>query len=205
MGSGEKEEGNFQECISIVIIYLSPLSLCQGCFLIPAFCHYAFSGLSPLLSEPLSTSISLSPISTLTLKLLLTKFKGDSMHPYREDKCSLYRKATGCRVSPVTPLTTAGGATPTGKTTSCASPTAALAPWCGPCRMIHPIINELAKQCIGKLKCYKVNTDESPSIATRYGIRSIPTVIIFKSREKKEAVIGAIPKSTLTTSIGKFL
>ena len=78
-------------------------------------------------------------------------------------------------------------------------------PWCGPCRMIHPIIDELAKQYAGKLKCYKVNTDESPSVATRYGIRSIPTVIIFKSGEKKDAVIGAVPKSTLTTSIEKFL
>ncbi|KAK2631344.1 hypothetical protein EUGRSUZ_L03049 [Eucalyptus grandis] len=79
------------------------------------------------------------------------------------------------------------------------------APWCGPCRMIHPVIDELAKQYAGKLKCYKVNTDESPSVATRYGIRSIPTVMIFKSGEKKDAVIGAVPKSTLTTSIEKFL
>ncbi|KAI4366074.1 hypothetical protein MLD38_021997 [Melastoma candidum] len=79
------------------------------------------------------------------------------------------------------------------------------APWCGPCRMIHPVINELAKQYAGKLKCYKLNTDESPSIATRYGIRSIPTVIIFKGGEKKDTVIGAVPKSTLTSSIEKFL
>ncbi|XP_061368331.1 uncharacterized protein LOC133311326 [Gastrolobium bilobum] len=79
------------------------------------------------------------------------------------------------------------------------------APWCGPCRMIHPIIDELAKQYIGKLKCYKLNTDESPSTATRYGIRSIPTVMIFKDGEKKDTVIGAVPKSTLTTSIEKFL
>ncbi|KAF5460962.1 hypothetical protein F2P56_020797 [Juglans regia] len=79
------------------------------------------------------------------------------------------------------------------------------APWCGPCRMIHPIIDELAKQYAGKLKCYKVNTDESPSVATRYGIRSIPTVIIFRNGEKKDAIIGAVPKSTLTTSIEKFL
>lgn len=71
--------------------------------------------------------------------------------------------------------------------------------------MIHPIIDELAKQYAGKLKCYKVNTDESASVATRYGIRSIPTVIIFKGGEKKDAVIGAVPKSTLTTSIEKFL
>ncbi|XP_050371215.1 uncharacterized protein LOC126789163 [Argentina anserina] len=79
------------------------------------------------------------------------------------------------------------------------------APWCGPCRMIHPIIDELAKQYAGKLKCYKVNTDESASIATRYGIRSIPTVIMFYGGEKKDAVIGAVPKSTLTTTIEKFL
>ncbi|KAK6946727.1 Thioredoxin domain [Dillenia turbinata] len=79
------------------------------------------------------------------------------------------------------------------------------APWCGPCRMIHPVIDELAKQYAGKLDCYKVNTDESPSIATRYGIRSIPTVIIFKGGEKKDVIIGAVPKSTLTTSIEKFL
>ncbi|KAL8141312.1 hypothetical protein V2J09_007333 [Rumex salicifolius] len=79
------------------------------------------------------------------------------------------------------------------------------APWCGPCRMIHPIIDELAKQYAGKLKCFKVNTDEEASIATRYGIRSIPTVLIFKNGEKKEAVIGAVPKSTLATSIDKLL
>ncbi|XP_020233623.1 uncharacterized protein LOC109813778 [Cajanus cajan] len=79
------------------------------------------------------------------------------------------------------------------------------APWCGPCRMIHPIIDELAKQYAGKLKCYKLNTDESPSTATRYGIRSIPTVMIFKNGEKKDTVIGAVPKSTLTTSIEKFV
>ena len=79
------------------------------------------------------------------------------------------------------------------------------APWCGPCRMIHPIIDELAKEYVGRLKCYKLNTDESPSTATRYGIRSIPTVIIFKNGEKKDTVIGAVPKTTLTSSIEKFL
>ncbi|KAK8542733.1 hypothetical protein V6N13_136713 [Hibiscus sabdariffa] len=79
------------------------------------------------------------------------------------------------------------------------------APWCGPCRMIHPLIDELSKQYAGKLKCYKANTDESPGIATRYGIRSIPTVMVFKNGEKKDAVIGAVPKSTLTSCIEKFL
>jgi thioredoxin 1 len=71
--------------------------------------------------------------------------------------------------------------------------------------MIHPIINELAKQYAGKLKCYKLNTDESPSTATRYGIRSIPTVVIFKDGKEKDTVIGAVPKSTLTSSIEKFV
>ncbi|CAA3019749.1 thioredoxin M-type, chloroplastic isoform X2 [Olea europaea subsp. europaea] len=79
------------------------------------------------------------------------------------------------------------------------------APWCGPCRMIHPLKDKLAKQYAGKLNCYKVNTDESPSIATKYGIRSIPTVMIFKNGEKKDAIVGAVPESTLTTSIEKFL
>ncbi|KAG6421338.1 hypothetical protein SASPL_117889 [Salvia splendens] len=79
------------------------------------------------------------------------------------------------------------------------------APWCGPCRMIHPVIDKLAKDYAGKLKCFKVNTDDCSSIATQYGIRSIPTVIIFKNGEKKEAVIGAVPESTLTTCIEKYL
>ncbi|OMO59787.1 Thioredoxin [Corchorus capsularis] len=79
------------------------------------------------------------------------------------------------------------------------------APWCGPCRMIHPVIGELAQQYAGKLKCFKLNTDDSPSIATQYGIRSIPTIMIFVNGEKKDAVIGAVPKTTLCASIEKFL
>ncbi|KAK1260781.1 hypothetical protein QJS04_geneDACA001919 [Acorus gramineus] len=78
------------------------------------------------------------------------------------------------------------------------------APWCGPCRMIRPTIGELSKEYEGKLKCFKLNTDESPDIATQYGIRSIPTIMIFKNGEKKDAVIGAVPKATLTASIEKF-
>lgn len=78
------------------------------------------------------------------------------------------------------------------------------APWCGPCRMIHPVIDELAKEYAGKLNCYKVNTDASPTIATNYGIRSIPTVMIFNNGEKKDAIIGAVPKSTFCTCIHKF-
>ncbi|KAF6139110.1 hypothetical protein GIB67_031906 [Kingdonia uniflora] len=79
------------------------------------------------------------------------------------------------------------------------------APWCGPCRMIAPVIDELAKQYAGKIACYKLNTDDCPKIATQYGIRSIPTVLFFKNGEKKESVIGAVPKSTLTATVEKYL
>ncbi|KAK9092541.1 hypothetical protein Syun_027452 [Stephania yunnanensis] len=79
------------------------------------------------------------------------------------------------------------------------------APWCGPCKLIHPIVDELAKDYAGKLKCLKVNTDESPNVATQYGIRSIPTVIIFKDGEKKGTIIGAVPKSTLIENIDKYM
>lgn len=79
------------------------------------------------------------------------------------------------------------------------------APWCGPCRMIEPVVIKLAKVYEGKLKCYKLNTDENPEIANQYGIRSIPTMIIFKNGEKKEVVIGAVLESTLATSIDKFI
>lgn len=71
--------------------------------------------------------------------------------------------------------------------------------------MIHPIVDDLSKEYAGKFKFYKVDTDTNPTIASQYGIRSIPTVIIFKAGEKKEAIIGAVPKSTLTASMDKFL
>ncbi|XP_042378054.1 thioredoxin M2, chloroplastic-like isoform X2 [Zingiber officinale] len=71
--------------------------------------------------------------------------------------------------------------------------------------MIEPTVAKLAKVYEGKLKCYKLNTDENSEIANQYGIRSIPTVMIFKSGEKKDTVIGAVPESTLATSIEKFI
>ncbi|KAJ4785285.1 Thioredoxin [Rhynchospora pubera] len=79
------------------------------------------------------------------------------------------------------------------------------APWCGPCRMMHPVIGKLSKSYEGKLKCFKVNTDENQEVASKYGIRSIPTVIMFKNGEKKDAVIGAVPESTLVSLIEKFV
>jgi thioredoxin 1 len=79
------------------------------------------------------------------------------------------------------------------------------APWCGPCRMIAPQIDLLAKEYAGKVRCLKINTDECPAIATEYGIRSIPTVMIFKKGEKKDTVIGAVPKSTLSNAVEKYI
>ena len=78
------------------------------------------------------------------------------------------------------------------------------ASWCGPCKMIDPVVGKLSKD-EGKLKCYKLNTDESPDIASQYGVRSIPTMMIFKNGEKKDSVIGAVPESTLTACIDKFV
>ncbi|KAI3685480.1 hypothetical protein L6452_34726 [Arctium lappa] len=75
------------------------------------------------------------------------------------------------------------------------------APWCGPCRMIAPVVDELAKEYSGKAVCFKINTDDCPNIASQYGIRSIPTVLFFKNGEKKESVIGAVPKSTLIATL----
>jgi thioredoxin 1 len=79
------------------------------------------------------------------------------------------------------------------------------APWCGPCRMVEPVIEELAKEYAGKVVCCKVNTDECPNIASNFGIRSIPTVLLFKKGEKKESIIGAVGKDTFISMISKYL
>ncbi len=79
------------------------------------------------------------------------------------------------------------------------------APWCGPCRMIAPLVDELAEEYKGKLLAVKLNTDESPAVATEYGIRSIPTVMIFKNGKKMDTVIGAVPKQTLAQTIDKYV
>jgi thioredoxin 1 len=79
------------------------------------------------------------------------------------------------------------------------------APWCGPCRMVAPIVDEIAKDFAGQIKVFKLNTDENPNIASQYGIRSIPTLMIFKGGEKVDTVVGAVPKTTLSSTISKYL
>jgi len=79
------------------------------------------------------------------------------------------------------------------------------APWCGPCRMVAPIVDEIARDFEGQIKVFKLNTDENPNVASQYGIRSIPTLMIFKGGEKVDTVVGAVPKTTLSATIGKHL
>ncbi|NET49757.1 MAG: thioredoxin, partial [Merismopedia sp. SIO2A8] len=63
------------------------------------------------------------------------------------------------------------------------------APWCGPCRMVAPVVEEIAQQYAGKVKVVKLNTDENPNIASQYGIRSIPTLMLFKGGQRVDMVV----------------
>jgi thioredoxin 1 len=71
------------------------------------------------------------------------------------------------------------------------------AEWCGPCRAIAPTLDELARESSGKVSLAKVNVDEHPSLAARYGVRSIPTILFIKNGAVVDQVIGAVPKAQL--------
>ena len=79
------------------------------------------------------------------------------------------------------------------------------APWCGPCRMVAPIVEELAEEYSGRVKFVKVNTDDSVQTAVRYGIRSIPALLVFKGGQAVDQVIGFRPKSDLKRTLDKSL
>lgn len=79
------------------------------------------------------------------------------------------------------------------------------AEWCGPCRALTPTVEALAKDYAGKLAVYKMNVDENQTTPIQFGIRSIPTLILFKGGQKVDQVIGAIPKSALEELIKKGL
>ncbi|MCX6121466.1 MAG: thioredoxin [Ignavibacteriales bacterium] len=77
--------------------------------------------------------------------------------------------------------------------------------WCGPCKMIAPIVDELAVEYEGKLKIGKVDVDNHQQIAMQYGIRSIPTLLIFKDGKVVEQIVGAAPKKSLIDKLSKHL
>ncbi len=79
------------------------------------------------------------------------------------------------------------------------------APWCGPCRMLAPVIDEVANEYGEIIKVVKLNTDDNPSTAATYGIRSIPTLLIFDDGNIVDTIIGAIPKTTIVNRIQKCL
>ncbi len=79
------------------------------------------------------------------------------------------------------------------------------APWCGPCRMIAPVIEELAEEFEGKANICKVNTDEQQDLAVKYGIRSIPTIIFMKDGEVVDQMVGASSKQAFSDKINSLL
>jgi thioredoxin 1 len=79
------------------------------------------------------------------------------------------------------------------------------APWCGPCRVLTPIVDEISQQYNDQLRVVKINTDDNPAIASQYGIRSIPTLVLFKAGQPIDRVIGVVPKTTLATTLDKHL
>ena len=79
------------------------------------------------------------------------------------------------------------------------------ASWCAPCRAIAPIVEEMAKTYSGKIKVAKLNVDENPSTPGKYGVRGIPTLILFKDGEVLDQLVGAVPKAQITKLIDKAL
>ncbi|OYT51712.1 thioredoxin [Candidatus Bathyarchaeota archaeon ex4484_135] len=79
------------------------------------------------------------------------------------------------------------------------------APWCPPCRYLAPIIKELAREYAGRIKFGKLNVDKNPKTARRYGIRAIPTLLVFKNGSLVDRIIGAMPKEMLEAKLKKHL
>jgi thioredoxin 1 len=79
------------------------------------------------------------------------------------------------------------------------------APWCGPCRAIAPVVDELANAYSGKLKVVKMNVDDNPQTPSTYGVRSIPNLLVIKGGQVQKQIIGAVPKSQLQSAIDQVV
>ena len=79
------------------------------------------------------------------------------------------------------------------------------APWCGTCRMVAPVVEDLAEEYDGRVKFVKLNTDENPMVASRYGIRSIPTLLVFKGGQQVGQIVGFRPKGDLAKRLDAAL
>jgi thioredoxin 1 len=79
------------------------------------------------------------------------------------------------------------------------------APWCGPCKAIAPVLDELADEYAGKLKVVKINVDENPETPARYGVRGIPNLLIIKGGQVKDQIVGAVPKGHLVRAVDAAL
>ncbi len=79
------------------------------------------------------------------------------------------------------------------------------APWCGPCRMVAPIVDELASEYDGKVAFFKINVDDNPRIASQYGVMSIPTLILFKNGQPVSNIVGYRPKAELKKNLDTAL
>ena len=79
------------------------------------------------------------------------------------------------------------------------------APWCGPCRQLSPIIDEIAKELAGKIEIYKCNVDDNPETPSKFGVRGIPSLMIFKDGKLVDSKVGALPRASLTEWITKNL
>ena len=79
------------------------------------------------------------------------------------------------------------------------------AEWCGPCKMIGPIVQEIASEYAGRIKVGKMNVDNNPVIPPQYGIRSIPSLLIFKDGTVSDQIVGAVPKNNITEVLDRVL
>jgi len=79
------------------------------------------------------------------------------------------------------------------------------AAWCGPCKMIAPIVEQLAQEYEGKMKVTKLDVDQNPTLATRFGVMSIPTLILFKNGQPVERIVGYMPKEKLVERLKPHL